>query len=1208
MPPQRLSGRVPLAVIFALVGYLSAGHGISSRAAASPTAPSTDGPVLITFEELSVGTRLSRCSGTGTLPTCGGPGTVENRYPGLIFSSATPSGEVEVIDIPAPPSALTGGKTTKGICGAGPTGPDCKVLIKITFETPVNKLVFRVAGGYAVFRQFPFPDDFYAVMAYGPTGTSVDNSTHRLYFQWDKVVDRTSTIFGPTNIRSLEVNSTNSDIDTFGLNELGGVAVDDLRFVRGGGCVDTNGNGFVDDDLDGLCDNWEDFGIDVNADGTIDYQLPGADKLKKDVYVEFDYMACSGFLSCLFHKGPNSHAPSASVIAAIVQSFANAPTENRDPVTQDLLTRGVTLHIDMATAEQLTHEDVTSFSEAGGGGGAFDRIKRGLSGLDCQGAFGTQAERAAPDCALQLEAKRMVYRYLLFAHAHPAKLSGQAEIGGNDALVTMTPLLAPIDAAVEAFSLAWADEYESALAGTTMHELGHTLGLKHGGFEHRNCKPNYLSVMSYTRQLDNFGRASNISGIPNGQWVRTGRKLNYSEFKENTLNEGALDESAGAGTRDFRTTFAKANGDIVIGAAVADPISFLDYNADNSRTPGTVPADINNIAMPNSPANDQPCPPSPGESLASFDDWANLQYNFRGSGEYADGVRYETPVEPNADALGDLLLGAPDFDADGVPNPADNCIGTPNPSQTDTDGDGAGDACDPPNASPTANAGPDAAIEATSSAGAAAPLSGVTSSDPDGDPLAYEWSGPFGILLGSNIAPVLPLGVHAIQLTVVDGRGGISTDLVTVTIQDTTAPAITPPAAITLVATEPGGVRPESSAALATFLGGGSALDTADPSPERLEPQISGVDVAPTTLFAIGTTTVTFRFVDDSGNPGFGTADVTVRSVTNLLQNGGFAAGLTSWLTFATPTPEYFDGTVVDGVLNYRRVPPPAGTSNQAVVFQTTGMPVAAGTALGASFDLGNASPLRKRISVLILNASFSDLHVCTFFLPANAPMRTYRMETFSTTAWSNAAIYFYAATAGAVGQFHQMDNVVLYIDPEGDADRTTCHDPTAPPPSPGPESANLLGNGDFSSGLLGPWGEFGTITWRIAAGVLEFIRPSDVAPAGVILQSTGQPIALGQTALATFTLGNSSVLRRRVTLLMHDGDFSDLTACTFWLPPGAPLQAYSMRFAPTKSWTNATFSIYPASTGSQTWIRFDDASLKTVAGTTTGTECAGPG
>jgi len=38
-----------------------------------------------------------------------------------------------------------------------------------------------------------------------------------------------------------------------------------------------------------------------------------------------------------------------------------------------------------------------------------------------------------------------------------------------------------------------------------MHELGHNLGLKHGGAEASNFKPNYISVMNY---------AYNLNGIP----------------------------------------------------------------------------------------------------------------------------------------------------------------------------------------------------------------------------------------------------------------------------------------------------------------------------------------------------------------------------------------------------------------------------------------------------------------------------------------------------------------------------------------------------------------------------------------------------------------------------------------------------------------------------------------------------------------------
>jgi hypothetical protein len=38
-------------------------------------------------------------------------------------------------------------------------------------------------------------------------------------------------------------------------------------------------------------------------------------------------------------------------------------------------------------------------------------------------------------------------------------------------------------------------------AGIFMHELGHALGLHHGGNDDSNWKPNYLSIMNYFFQM-----------------------------------------------------------------------------------------------------------------------------------------------------------------------------------------------------------------------------------------------------------------------------------------------------------------------------------------------------------------------------------------------------------------------------------------------------------------------------------------------------------------------------------------------------------------------------------------------------------------------------------------------------------------------------------------------------------------------------------
>jgi hypothetical protein len=327
----------------------------------------------------------------------------------------------------------------------------------------------------------------------------------------------------------------------------------------------------------------------------------------------------------------------------------------------------------------------------------------------------------------------------------------------------------------------------------------------------------------------------------------------------------------------------------------------------------------------------------------------------------------------------------------------------------------------------------------------------------------------------------------------------------------------------------------------------------------------------------------------------------------DVVRNGSFTNALENWMTFATPDASYLVTQFTGGVLEFYRQPPPPGEINEAAVLQSTGARYLAHQSIELRVDVGNSSTVRKRITVLLHESDFSDLAVCTFWLPPNAPLRRYVVRAHTTTAWTNATISFYAATPGSDGGFYRIDNVSLQAIPDHDDDRTDCVDPLGPIAPGGAAGPNLIANGGFDSGVP-PWLTFGQIVSQVAAGIFEFYRPAGT-PAGVVFQPTGTAVAANDILTANFYLGNSSSVRKRVTVLLHDVGFADLSACTFWLPPGLPLAPYRMRTYATQAWGEATISIYPATVGDEQWIQLDNVTLQTTpAASTDGTNCLEPG
>jgi uncharacterized repeat protein (TIGR01451 family) len=374
----------------------------------------------------------------------------------------------------------------------------------------------------------------------------------------------------------------------------------------------------ADRDGDGLFDSWETGGIDVNRDETVDLALHlppfNADPLKKDLFVESDFMA----------DPTHSHAPAAGALQDVVDSFAAAPVTTFG----GLVKPGIALHAMLD--EQLAEVPSFLFDSVGpNANDDFNDLKLGTPANPCDGAFGTPADRSSPNCANILAAKKLVFRYSIFGHDHTESpgSSGRAELdplGGNDFIVTLGSFTAA--------DIAAAGGQRAADAGTYMHELGHNLSLRHGGFEDTNCKPNYRSVMNYTLQFANKD--------PN-------RPLTFSADVLPTLEEDAtspkpgLNESTGIdGPAGQLAVYGGTGGN----ERTAPADGAIDWN-DNKVVPeASVSADVNFInTIGPAPMNGGCNGATPNQTLAGYDDWNHIVYSFWNSRFFADGA-HPTPV------------------------------------------------------------------------------------------------------------------------------------------------------------------------------------------------------------------------------------------------------------------------------------------------------------------------------------------------------------------------------------------------------------------------------------------------------------------------------------------------------------------------------------------------------------------------------------
>jgi PKD repeat protein len=373
-----------------------------------------------------------------------------------------------------------------------------------------------------------------------------------------------------------------------------------------------------DTDGDSLLDTWEQQGVTVDAAGNISVgntgngefiDLPGmgANPLHKDIFVHADWM--------------DPLRPQDSAIRRVVEAFDKAPVMNPDRRT------GIHLHVDLGPNSLMDNVNKRTWgtrSKAGSVPSVFEIGSFSMGPYDW-----TQAE-SYKGLRFDQARRARVFRYCLFANKLTgSRISGIARgIPGTDFLVTLgIGVNTPVGGT------------RMQQAGTFMHELGHTIGLRHGGSDDIRYKPNYLSAMNYLFQFPGLFK-NDLS-----------RELNYSIRRLPTLDETTLNEAVGIQDPDNHHTGwrfpsgSPCSGDMNYFRRLTYPA--LDWDCGNSLTASTVNVDLR---------FDMDFPHSTVTKLEGFADWGNLRYDGGGSIGQAGAVPPNPMTTENNEVDVDTLL------------------------------------------------------------------------------------------------------------------------------------------------------------------------------------------------------------------------------------------------------------------------------------------------------------------------------------------------------------------------------------------------------------------------------------------------------------------------------------------------------------------------------------------------------------------------
>ncbi|WP_420476702.1 hypothetical protein [Noviherbaspirillum sp. ST9] len=365
----------------------------------------------------------------------------------------------------------------------------------------------------------------------------------------------------------------------------------------------------IDSDRDGIPDSAK------VAGGTyagLDLHAMGARPGRRDIFLEIDYMDGDDVAT----------RPRREALQKMEKAFAD---------------KGIAMHID-AGGLHAANFDPAAFNLGGGNSVPFSPcIELDTSAEGAGARAGCSSFVAYKNRYMDIR-RRLLFHYALFANSlntdGSAGPSGISEMSGNDLIIALGGYGFPTDTDVAVNMLV------NMQASTLMHEFGHNLGLRHGGNEDVNYKPNHYSVMNYMYQFAGLSATPDSAHAADRYYLANGLKgITYCGLVENSPCSDAFLMSYSDG-RGAPLDEARLSESLNIGRGSAGG-AYADWDNNGVWTTGTFGKNINPLG-------------GFGRTvLTDYDEWSNLQIVF--SRSFSGSSTGKTLSRPSATASPSLV-------------------------------------------------------------------------------------------------------------------------------------------------------------------------------------------------------------------------------------------------------------------------------------------------------------------------------------------------------------------------------------------------------------------------------------------------------------------------------------------------------------------------------------------------------------------------